>query len=91
MLQKNRCFLNICYIYHSQLLIFLIYNFKSSSKYILKITLSIFSLFLLKKSSTVFIAILLACSLGKQNTPVDIQGNAIFLILFFIAKFKEFI
>jgi hypothetical protein len=57
----------------------------------LKTTLSIFSLFSVKNSSTVFIAILLACSFGKQNTPVDIQGNAIFLILFSIANFKEFI
>jgi hypothetical protein len=73
------------------LLIFLIYNCKSSSKYILKTALSIFSLFLFKKSSTVFIAIFEAKSFGNLNIPVDIQGNAIFLILFSIAKFKEFI
>jgi hypothetical protein len=48
-------------------------------------------LFSSKKSSTVFIAIFEAKSFGNLNTPVDMQGNAIFLILFFIAKFKGFI
>jgi hypothetical protein len=67
------------------------YICKSSSKYVLKTTLSIFPLLFVKNWSTVFIAILLACSFGKQNTPVDIHGNAIFRILFCIAKFKEFI
>ena len=53
----------------------------SSSLHKLNITLSNRVLLFSIKSSTVFIAILLASSFGNLNTPVEIQGKEIVLIL----------
>lgn len=67
------------------------YIFTSSSDHKINTTLSILFEFLLIKLSTVSIAILQAKSFGNLKTPVDMQGNAIVLILFCIASSREFL
>ena len=71
-------------------LIYFSYSFKSSSLYTLNTILSRDSELLVKNLSTVFMAILQANSLGNLNSPVEMHGNAIIFILFFIAISKQF-